>query len=413
MSYDSPEAATQALTDAALPAAELPKIAGAFPQLGATIAAHPNAYPGLLDWLDALGDPAISAAVADRRAVPAPDPSPVVVTPTLVTAPEPVQAAAPTPAEAPIPVLAPEPVQTPAPAPVPTPAQPNAAAQTPAPVPVPDPAPAPTQYWPPVGIPAATALPQYGAPQVAKSDFVGPSSAGAVTGGLLVILCAISQIGLHFAPWSWSSFGVLPGYQTIRFHGGGLFGIISWVSLFTVAAVWLALGIVMMTAGHRRAGGVGVFGFIASVMLVVVPAIELMIAILTSPEGRYVPGFWGLPYAVISPIVFLVAMLFVMLLALTREQTVGFKTVALIALAASIMLSCGSAVNSAMLNGFAHWGIAIGVIEYLTPALLFKLGWLILAATISHRHAPGSGFSSPSAQYSAYQTPYQAMPAGQ
>lgn len=50
------------LTDAAT----LHRIAAEAPWLRARVAAHPNAYPDLLAWLGALGDPAIDAALARR-----------------------------------------------------------------------------------------------------------------------------------------------------------------------------------------------------------------------------------------------------------------------------------------------------------------------------------------------------------
>ncbi|MDR1266099.1 MAG: hypothetical protein LBK42_11215 [Propionibacteriaceae bacterium] len=69
--------------DPALPAAALAQLAYDRPEWRAAVAGHPAAYPGLLDWLDTLGDPAVSAAVAARRAgeaatvLPVPPPPPV------------------------------------------------------------------------------------------------------------------------------------------------------------------------------------------------------------------------------------------------------------------------------------------------------------------------------------------------
>jgi len=60
------------LANGNLPAADLGTIAYDFPELRCQVAAHANAYPDLLNWLDALGDPAVSAAVAARRGIPAP-----------------------------------------------------------------------------------------------------------------------------------------------------------------------------------------------------------------------------------------------------------------------------------------------------------------------------------------------------
>jgi len=60
-------AAVQALRSPGTPAAVLPEIAQ-YPDLRLGVATHPQAYPGLLDWLAAQGDPAVVQAVAQRRA---------------------------------------------------------------------------------------------------------------------------------------------------------------------------------------------------------------------------------------------------------------------------------------------------------------------------------------------------------
>ncbi|MDR1790848.1 MAG: hypothetical protein LBR20_04205 [Propionibacteriaceae bacterium] len=59
--------AQAALNNPSTPAADLAQIAQAQPGLRAQIAAHPAAYDGLLDWLNSLGDPQVSAAVQARR----------------------------------------------------------------------------------------------------------------------------------------------------------------------------------------------------------------------------------------------------------------------------------------------------------------------------------------------------------
>jgi len=60
--------AASAINDPETSAADLAVIAEVHPSLRTSVALHPAAYPGLLDWLDALGDPTLSAAVASRRA---------------------------------------------------------------------------------------------------------------------------------------------------------------------------------------------------------------------------------------------------------------------------------------------------------------------------------------------------------
>ncbi|WP_062301739.1 hypothetical protein [Demequina subtropica] len=52
--------------DPATDAATLHRIAAEAPSLRAAVAAHPNAYPDLLQWLGSLGDPEVDAALAQR-----------------------------------------------------------------------------------------------------------------------------------------------------------------------------------------------------------------------------------------------------------------------------------------------------------------------------------------------------------
>jgi len=63
--------AANAIANPATSAADLAVIAEAHPSLRTAVALHPNAYPGLLDWLDALGDPTLSRAVAARKSADA------------------------------------------------------------------------------------------------------------------------------------------------------------------------------------------------------------------------------------------------------------------------------------------------------------------------------------------------------
>ncbi|MET4225124.1 DsbA family protein [Oerskovia enterophila] len=60
--------ALRAVQDPAAPPTVLAQVAGEFPDLRPQVAAHPGAYPGLLSWLAAGGDPAVDAALAARRA---------------------------------------------------------------------------------------------------------------------------------------------------------------------------------------------------------------------------------------------------------------------------------------------------------------------------------------------------------
>lgn len=63
MDAKSPE---ELAADPSTPARVLYELAISDPQLRPQIAAHPNAYQGLLDWLGTLGDPAVDAALAAR-----------------------------------------------------------------------------------------------------------------------------------------------------------------------------------------------------------------------------------------------------------------------------------------------------------------------------------------------------------
>lgn len=57
-----------AVADPNTSADDLRLIAAARPDLHTAIAVHPNAYAGLLDWMESLGNPEVVAAVAQRRA---------------------------------------------------------------------------------------------------------------------------------------------------------------------------------------------------------------------------------------------------------------------------------------------------------------------------------------------------------
>ncbi|MGF0117247.1 hypothetical protein ACQFYA_13125 [Promicromonospora sp. Marseille-Q5078] len=58
--------AAQAM-DPSTPLADLARIAAEAPHLRSYVAANPSTYPALLDWLGALGDPAVDAALRSRR----------------------------------------------------------------------------------------------------------------------------------------------------------------------------------------------------------------------------------------------------------------------------------------------------------------------------------------------------------
>jgi hypothetical protein len=47
--------------------AQLAEVARDYPELRPHVAVHPNSYAGLLEWLESLNDPAVNAALAQRR----------------------------------------------------------------------------------------------------------------------------------------------------------------------------------------------------------------------------------------------------------------------------------------------------------------------------------------------------------
>lgn len=64
-------------SDPATPGQVLADIAALRPDLRAAVASNPSAYPGLIDWLKSLGEPAVDAAIAARDAGPATQQMPV------------------------------------------------------------------------------------------------------------------------------------------------------------------------------------------------------------------------------------------------------------------------------------------------------------------------------------------------
>src|SRR5450756_515195 len=52
--------------DPGTPPAVLAQIAQARPELRVFVAMNPSTYPGLVEWLATLGDPAVNAALASR-----------------------------------------------------------------------------------------------------------------------------------------------------------------------------------------------------------------------------------------------------------------------------------------------------------------------------------------------------------
>ncbi len=94
-------AARAALADPRTPGGVLAEIAQGYPELRAQVVYHPQAYPGLLDWLAAQGDPRLAATVQAVRAQRPPEaaapafpgsgggPGPVLAAPSAATGPAP------------------------------------------------------------------------------------------------------------------------------------------------------------------------------------------------------------------------------------------------------------------------------------------------------------------------------------
>ena len=76
-----------AVNDPTTPGATLRSIAETRPDLWVQVAQHPNAYSGLLDWLDNFGDDQVRAAVASRRTQDTVSPVAPVLVPTLLPQP--------------------------------------------------------------------------------------------------------------------------------------------------------------------------------------------------------------------------------------------------------------------------------------------------------------------------------------
>ncbi|WP_448058845.1 variant leucine-rich repeat-containing protein [Cellulomonas hominis] len=151
---EHPDLAALRAADPTTPGEVLADLAYERPDLRPVVAANPAAYPGLLTWLAALGDPQVEAALAWRRAQEAhPAPAP---------APEPWAAAPVAESWAPAPTPAPEPwgaapVPAPQPAPSPWSSQPDgrwpAYASAPAPGQLGGTAPAPSWETQPGAVP--------------------------------------------------------------------------------------------------------------------------------------------------------------------------------------------------------------------------------------------------------------------
>ena len=104
------------------PAAVIADIAYQYPQMQADVAAHPAAYPGLLDWLDSVGDLGVKAAVSARRAADEAKNPPWDsghAEPTVIKPLVPMSAPEPAPVQPVLPAMQPEPAPVqPEPAPV-------------------------------------------------------------------------------------------------------------------------------------------------------------------------------------------------------------------------------------------------------------------------------------------------------
>ncbi|MDR0283411.1 MAG: discoidin domain-containing protein [Propionibacteriaceae bacterium] len=85
--YSTLALAAAALADPRTPGEDLALIAQTYPTLWISVASHPNAYPGLLAWLEQYGDAAVHQVVAARRAQPGATTIAVPATPVARTRP--------------------------------------------------------------------------------------------------------------------------------------------------------------------------------------------------------------------------------------------------------------------------------------------------------------------------------------
>jgi len=334
--------ATTAAADPTTSGKALQEIATHYRALWPKIAAHPNAYPDLLAWLNEVGDDQVKAAVAARLQEP-----------NTITA-------AITPPTTPPPVAQPLP-QTMLPPMAPAYQQPMMRPVMPMPMPVPF--------------------------SISSNARAGASTAGAVVGGLLVMLVGLSQIidysvsgiyrgdvsGVHL------TFGTLPSVNSVigscnfdcYYSGLQLFSGIS------TGIVWLALGIAIMAAARRRLTGVAIFGFICLVLLVTEPFVEIAVAY---PYNLSQPFNWL--YILSMPILLPAAVLLVALACRPNRSCQMLKIVALVLLIVSLVVFVGYGIWASHL--YVNWILVLNV----AAPVVFGLGWIIVTATIRNQSPP-------------------------
>jgi len=192
-----------AVSNPATDAATLQAIAAHYRDLWPKIAAHPNASPALLDWLDASGDPAARAAVAARRPAP---------------------------------------------------------------------------MWAPAAQSVVTAPP-----------VVGASTAGAITGGalmlLLVLLAILDRTVFHLFG---IAFGTLPGMDIYLDNcdpeatcSGGTSSLLYLISFIIVTLVWAGLGVAILVGAKRHLAKVALAGLCAVVLFNTLPELMWVTWLLT------------------------------------------------------------------------------------------------------------------------------------
>jgi len=216
----------------------------------------------------------------------------------------------------------------------------------------------------------------------------GPSSIGALIGGLLMlVLGVVVAVGQFLSSFGWStsvftylSFGTLPGQESSTLgcspgaDGCQLTNLVS-ISRIVTGAVWVALGIVIIILAKRRLSGVAIFGLIAVLLFLTEPMIEF---VAVYPQNLSSPVNWL--YVISTPILLPVALLFIAL-AGRPNRSPGMSRIAaivLLILAEVSFVLYGILFMVPLLQGLT-W-------SFFMATTIFIAAWIIIAATIRSKH---------------------------
>lgn len=403
MTFDDAAQASQALADPTLPAAELATIAYKFPQLRANAALHRSAYPGLLDWLDRLGDQAVSIAVAQRRSrdaipVPAPDEAMYGRTISRITLPSDFDA----PKTPTIPAAAAQimpTISTSAPCQV-APATPATSPQLATPaiiqtdyhaapplrvttsLPTPQPATVPPNWDSPnapIGAPLLTGpRPMTRHPQTLQAH---TTPTGALIGGLLVIASGIFELAFYFyRPINGWIFGVMPGVIS-HVSSNADPGKLPMASAWVVGIIWVGIGLVILAAAKHNLHIVAACGLIATFVLLLMPACEnLLLLLRLASHGLYTWHVWPTLWAFAVPIMIVVATGSIEAFSRLLRPYTDLKVLALTLLIGAAVICLGFSVWNAFMPGGE---IIFGLIpRFFIPPIAFTSGWMALVITV-------------------------------